>query len=715
MKVNSSIPRLLTALIAIFIVFTGSVLLAQNRNVSNVGYGDQPDIALDSQGNVHIAFSRFPYFSTFYQTFGANPNRFTIIQWNTFHAKNGNPVKFQLILHESGIIDINIKENTGAVDEYPIMGVNHDGEYGHYIGADYPPAFIPMSQTSYRFTWNGRDNYNWGGIEYYWIDAKLGWPVWAEWDDSFAEIPIGFDFTFYGTQYNKAYVSSNGYISFVDNTTAHYANPMIFPSVNPEAADVIAALWDDWNPEFSTYRTSEIYYAMIDGTNGSTLIAPTLVSDWDGKWSDRPTIAVDSEDNVHIVWHDEGWDGGETAELVYTKLDPSLDDQSGNGAVAVIMTEVDDTRLTNMGEWCVTPRLAVDGNDNVNIVWEIPYEGVFYMQISNDNAFINIEPVCLKYISGAWKTSVDLAVDSENNLHITWNDDENTMSYETYYMMIDGGNGSALIEATGITPNDNQASTGQSIAVDGNDKVHITWMDKRGSTVREVWYAKIDPDQANSPDLDGFIVIPDTLIGGAGTWVEQVDCATGDGEHIHVSWWSGFDNNLYYSVLNSNGDPVILEEALTNNGTVDSIFDWTTPVIAVNSSNDAHVTWFDWTGRGVAHVAYHETLYKSKPQTDESNKTVSQRMSLSQNYPNPFNPKTIIPFSLIEASRVHVAIYDIQGRIVSTLVNEMKSAGTYHVVWNGRHDSGTDAAGGVYICKMIAGTYAQTRKIMLIK
>lgn len=84
--------------------------------------------------------------------------------------------------------------------------------------------------------------------------------------------------------------------------------------------------------------------------------------------------------------------------------------------------------------------------------------------------------------------------------------------------------------------------------------------------------------------------------------------------------------------------------------------------------------------------------------------------SLEQNYPNPFNPATNIKFSLPKASMVRMAVFDMLGRKVATLVNEQKAAGRYTV----RFEAGS-LSSGTYIYRIEAGSFTQTKKLMLIK
>jgi hypothetical protein len=84
--------------------------------------------------------------------------------------------------------------------------------------------------------------------------------------------------------------------------------------------------------------------------------------------------------------------------------------------------------------------------------------------------------------------------------------------------------------------------------------------------------------------------------------------------------------------------------------------------------------------------------------------------SLDQNYPNPFNPSTSFTYQVGKAGFVSVKVYDLLGREVATLVNEVKQAGSYPVTWNAAN-FGT----GVYFYKMHSGSFTATKKMILMK
>jgi hypothetical protein len=84
-------------------------------------------------------------------------------------------------------------------------------------------------------------------------------------------------------------------------------------------------------------------------------------------------------------------------------------------------------------------------------------------------------------------------------------------------------------------------------------------------------------------------------------------------------------------------------------------------------------------------------------------------------YPNPFNPATTIPFSIENAGRVELSIYDAAGRHIRTLAQGHCQAGQHETVWNGRTDTGRTAASGVYFIRMRSAGSTAVRKAVLLR
>ncbi len=98
-----------------------------------------------------------------------------------------------------------------------------------------------------------------------------------------------------------------------------------------------------------------------------------------------------------------------------------------------------------------------------------------------------------------------------------------------------------------------------------------------------------------------------------------------------------------------------------------------------------------------------------------TNSTLPQQFELVQNYPNPFNPTTIIHFTLPKEEQVKLAIYDILGRELVTLVNQKMIAGNYSATWDGKNENGAAVSSGIYLYRIEAGPFVKTHKMILIR
>ncbi len=358
----------------------------------------------------------------------------------------------------------------------------------------------------------------------------------------------------------------------------------------------------------------EIWYTMLDST-GSTLIEDTRITvetGDDGDGATRPAIVVDSNNRVHIIWRDSGWDAGNSKEVTYSKLNPYADDRNGDAADPATITVVDDTRLSNDGDWYIySPRMAVDSNDNIHIIWgNYDDSNVYYMKLdSNGNVLIaqaSIRP------AANYKSYTDIAVDSTDNLHIVFADDDVTSYDEVYYMMINGSDGSTMIDATMLTDDDGEYSKWTRIAVDSEDNVHIVFQDQRGAH-HEIYYTKLDPaldDQNGDVAACGNItVIDDTaLTADDGNKSRHPAIPAGDdGDQIHIIWEESSGPDIYYMALDTNGNTLVSGTALTNS-TVTSTAYSTVPNLDMEN-NKAHIVWCD--GRNGNYDIYYTSYQRS--------------------------------------------------------------------------------------------------------
>ncbi|MDZ7308100.1 MAG: T9SS type A sorting domain-containing protein, partial [candidate division KSB1 bacterium] len=100
---------------------------------------------------------------------------------------------------------------------------------------------------------------------------------------------------------------------------------------------------------------------------------------------------------------------------------------------------------------------------------------------------------------------------------------------------------------------------------------------------------------------------------------------------------------------------------------------------------------------------------------DEENAGLPERFALLQNHPNPFNPTTIIRYDLPKQVHVKLAIYNLLGKRVRTLVDGMEAPGFRQISWDGKSDDGTRVASGIYIYRIETAGFVQARKMTLLK
>jgi hypothetical protein len=89
--------------------------------------------------------------------------------------------------------------------------------------------------------------------------------------------------------------------------------------------------------------------------------------------------------------------------------------------------------------------------------------------------------------------------------------------------------------------------------------------------------------------------------------------------------------------------------------------------------------------------------------------------ALLPNYPNPFNPTTTISFTLVKRENTNLSVYNIEGKLVTTLVDETLDGGFKEVTWHGKDAHGNPVSTGVYFYRLTAGNRTLTKKMVLLK
>ena len=142
----------------------------------------------------------------------------------------------------------------------------------------------------------------------------------------------------------------------------------------------------------------------------------------------------------------------------------------------------------------------------------------------------------------------------------------------------------------------------------------------------------------------------------------------------------------------------------------DSVFMNTNPFVLPSLKNGTHKVYLNSN-------SYIDLPIKSAPGANladnfqkENNSGKTEKLSVEQNYPNPFNPATTINYTIESAGKVELRVYDILGREVMTLVNEIQDAGSHSVLFNA-----ANLSSGVYFYRINSGSFSIVKKMLLVK
>lgn len=140
--------------------------------------------------------------------------------------------------------------------------------------------------------------------------------------------------------------------------------------------------------------------------------------------------------------------------------------------------------------------------------------------------------------------------------------------------------------------------------------------------------------------------------------------------------------------------------------------------ICLGQTDSMFVEKMDGTIRGYPISLINQISFSGIPTSVREQELVQNVLSsfaLYQNYPNPFNPSTTIQYSVPHAGDVEINIFDIQGRLVRTLVKSYQLEGTHSLIWDSRNSANIVVASGTYFCRVLFNGSALVQKLVLIK
>jgi hypothetical protein len=334
---------------------------------------------------------------------------------------------------------------------------------------------------------------------------------------------------------------------------------------------------------YNDYRHGppELHYIKLD-PEGNVLVDEKQVTLADTMSTNLGDIACDSQDNIHVVWSDVRDTGQPVSnlEIYYKKLD-----NNGNNLV-------DDTRITVAPYYSVYPAIAVDPSDNIHIAWceemefgSIWQEEVFYTKLDNNGNTL-VDDIAVTESDGEESLFPDIAVDSQGNVHIMWIDDRNetgTQQNQDYWYSKLDNDGNTIVDDTMIFFKGEHFRP--SISIDSNDLLHVicgSFQGWKGNTYRQIYRVLLDND--------GNIQNPEMRLTNDEGNASHPRATFDSQEDLHIVWEDERHNNteIYYVKLDIGGNVLIDELRLTDNMSKSL-----TPQIAIDSTDTINVVWAD--------------------------------------------------------------------------------------------------------------------------
>ncbi len=444
----------------------------------------------------------------------------------------------------------------------------------------------------------------------------------------------------------------------------------------------------------------KIYYirSLDDGTNWGTEI---MLTDDSASW--YPSVAV-SGSCVHAVWPDNRH--GDPSEIYYKR---SLD----NGT-----TWETDVRLTDNPSESREPSVAVSGS-YVHVVWHDDRDGnweVYYKRNPTGNpteapkilSVTDIPNDQGRWVRITWLASVLDQSGSMNPItqYGVWrriDEYDKGLSYQEKNNLMIAGIEDSLEgwDAVGTVPaiQDSIYNFVSPTLIDSNTSGinYSIFLITAHTQDPYVWFAS-EPDSGYSVDnippeapynLAGEVVGNDVIL----TW--QIQLSYPDFSHFAVyrDTVSGFTPGDVNRIATCTA-PTYTDTSLAL-----GIYYYVVSAYDINGNESDYSNEVEVVVTGIK----------------EAGTGVPAVYALSQNYPNPFKTETAIHYQLPEPNVVTIAIYNVSGQRIKTLVNEPRDAGYYTVYWDGRSQDSERVSNGVYFCRMVTGQHVFVKKILLTR
>jgi hypothetical protein len=255
--------------------------------------------------------------------------------------------------------------------------------------------------------------------------------------------------------------STNGGTSWTTKRLTYNSGSSDEPAIAVDSSNNVFVIWQDDTP-----GNDEIYYKK--SMDGGMTWGGTKRLTWNSGTSEAPAIAVDSYKHIHVVWEDDTQGNDE----IYST-------RSTNGGVTWT-----NKRLTYTSGDSWNPTIAIDSSESIHVAWTDHTPGnweIYYKKSTNGGTSWTTKR--LTWNSGS-SNDPAIGIDAGNNIHVIWCDD-NPGNYEIYHRRsIDGG--MSWPGAKRLTWNSGVADY-PNVAIDSNDTIHLVWYEATSGS-SEIYY-----------------------------------------------------------------------------------------------------------------------------------------------------------------------------------------------------------------------------------